>query len=318
MKAVSYQNLVFAWQPKNTHDKPFILFTLFILILFLGTGLYLSAIKVPAEARQAKVDIPDRIAQFILDKPRPVATPKKIEKQKPRPAPKPNKVKREKPKKEIKLTEKQQSARKKAEKSGLIALSEDLADLMDTSSIDSMMGNPVKKLGKQMQIASVDTRILSAGLMEGSGGAKPETYLSNIGGTTKLDSEQSSVARKLIMARAGEVSGKPDPAKEKMEQAESGNSRTEEDIAYIIDRNKRRLYKIYRQARRSDPGIQGKIVLEITILPSGKVESVRVSSSELQNSKLEAGIIARVKQFDFGVQDVKTVTVTYPIEFLPL
>jgi len=328
MAAVSYESLALAWQPKNRHDKPFIVFTLFILVLFLGTGLFFSSIKVPEEERRIKVDIPDRIAKFLLDKPRPEVKPKpkpkKVEKPKPRLAPKP-KVKREKPKKEIKLTEKQKVARKKAGESGLIALSEELSDLMDTSNIDSMVGNPVRKSGKQMQIASVDTRILMTGSTGSSRGVQPEKHLSKIVGTTRLDpdSEQGLVARKLIAARAGEDSAKPDPVdstdpvKKKVKKARVGNYRSEEDIAYIVDKNKSKLHAIYRRVRRSDPGIQGKIVLEITILPSGKVESVRITSSELQNAKLEARIIARVKQFDFGAQNVKKVTVTYPIEFLP-
>jgi len=331
MNVASYQSLALAWQPKSKRDKPFIVFTLFILTLFLGTGLFFSSIKVPEEERQAKVDIPDRIAKFILDKPRPVVkpkpAPKKIEKPKPKPVAKP-KVKRERPKKEIKLTKKQKTARKKAEKSGLIALSEELADLMDTSGIDSMVGNSIKKSTKQTQVAFVDTRILTAGSMgdSGAGGSesvKPEAHLAKIGGATKLDDEQGALARKLITARAGEDvadrenSTTPDPVQKKVKQARVGNYRSEEDIAYIVDKNKRKLYNIYRRARRTDPGIQGKIVLEITILPSGKVESVRITSSELQNAKLEARIIARVKQFDFGAQNVKKVTVTYPVEFLP-
>jgi len=328
MNAVSYQSLALAWQPKNKHDKPFILFTLFIFTLFLGTGLFFSTIKVPEEERRAKIDIPDRIAKFMLDKPKPKPVvkpkpqPKKIEKPKPKPLPKP-KIKRQKPKAEIKLTERQKTARKKAEESGLIALADELSDLMDTSSIDSMVGNPIKKsTGKAAQVASIDTKILMTGPSEEGGSIKPTEHLSKIVGTTKLDAEQSLVARKLITARASENSVQPESttAMQKAKKAKTervGNYRPEEDIAYVIDKNKGKLHAIYRRARRSDSGIQGKIVLEITILPSGKVESVLVTSSELQNAKLEARIVARVKQFDFGAQNVKKVTVTYPIEFLP-
>jgi len=326
MNAASYQSLALAWQPKNKHDKPFILFTLFVFTLFLGTGLFFSSIDIPEEARKARVEIPDRIAKFMLDKPKPVVKPKpqpkKIEKPKPKPTPQP-KVKRQKPKTEIKLTEKQKVARKKAGESGLIALADELSDLMDTSGIDAMVGNPIKRsTGQAAQIASVDTEILMTGSTEGSGGVKPAEHLSKIAGTTKLDGEQGSMARKLITARASEETDNPEStatakAAKKAKKARVGNYRSEEDIAYVVDKNKGKLHAIYRRVRRSDPGIQGKIVLEITILPSGKVESVRITSSELQNARLEARIIARVKQFDFGAQNVKKVTVTYPIEFLP-
>ncbi len=332
MKAASYQSLALAWRPKNRRDKPFILFTLLILALFLGTALFFSSIELPEKERQAKVDVPDRVAKFILDKPKPIVKPKpkpkKIEKPKPKPKPAPKpKVKREKPKQEIKLTEKQKVARKKAGESGLLALSDELSDLMDTSSIDSMVGNAVRKSTNQTQISSVDTGILTAGSLasseaKGSRRVQPEAHLSTISSTTVLDSEQDATAQKLIAARAGDdvdKSDPTDPTKNKAEKRERvGNYRPAEDIAYVVDKNKSKLHAIYRRARRSDPGIQGKIVLEITILPSGKVENVQITSSELQHAKLEARIIARVKQFDFGAQNVKKVTVTYPIEFLPL
>ncbi len=327
MSAASYQSLALAWQPKNKHDKPFVWFVMFIFTLFMGTGLFFNMIKVPEEERRAKVDIPDRIAKFILDKPKPVVKPavkqkpKKVEKPKPKPVPKP-KVKRQPPKKEIKLTEKQAVARKKAGESGLLALAAELSDLMNTSSIDAMVGNPIKKSTTQTtQTASVDTQILMTGSMEGRVGVKPVEHRPKPIGTTKLDGEQGAMARKLITARASEDPKQAEPTATKKIQTTKkervGNYRSEEDIAYVVDKNKSKLHAIYRRARRSDPGIQGKIVLEITILPSGKVESVKITSSELQNAKLETRIITRVKQFDFGAQNVKKVTVTYPIEFLP-
>ncbi len=318
MSTASYQSLALAWQPKNKHDQPFVWFTLFIFTLFMGIGLFFDTIKVPEEERRAKVDIPDRIAKFILDKPKPVVKPKPKKIEKPKPV-----VKRQQPKKEIKLTEKQEVARKKAGESGLIALAAELSDLMDTSSIDAMVGNTIKKSTSQtMQAASVDTEILLAGSMEGRADVKPVEHLAKVVGTTKLDGEQGAIVRKLITARASEDSSQAESTAttKKIKTAKKervGNYRSEEDIAYVVDKNKSKLHAIYRRVRRSEPGIQGKIVLEITILPSGKVESVKITSSELQNAKLEARIIARVKQFDFGAQNVKKVTVTYPIEFLP-
>ena len=84
-----------------------------------------------------------------------------------------------------------------------------------------------------------------------------------------------------------------------------------------MDKNKSKLHSIYRRARRSHPGLKGKIVLEITIAPSGKVLSVRIKSSELNDPKLESRLVARIKRFDFGSDSVEKVTVIFPIEFLP-
>lgn len=84
-----------------------------------------------------------------------------------------------------------------------------------------------------------------------------------------------------------------------------------------MDQCKSKLHSIYRRARRSHPGLKGKIVLEITIAPSGKVLKVRVRSSELNNPKLESRLVARDKRIDFGSSSVEKVTVTFLIEFLP-
>lgn len=314
MKVVSYENLALAWHPKNRHEKSFILLALTILTIFLGVGIFISSIDVPKQPRKTKIEIPERVAKFILDKPKPKPKPKPKKIEKPKPKPKP-KVKRKKPEKQIKLTKKQKVARKKAEESGLLALSEELSDLVDTSTIDSMVGKKVTKSKKATQVATVDTDRLSSDATQGSGGVKAGEHLSQADGKTKLDTQQREIARQLLTSRAGSDSAKS--KKSTGESARIGNYRSEEDIAYVMDRNKSKLHSIYRRARRNNPGIKGKIVLVITILPSGKVESVKIKSSELNDTKLESRIIARIKQFNFGIKNVKKVTVTYPVEFLP-
>ena len=72
-----------------------------------------------------------------------------------------------------------------------------------------------------------------------------------------------------------------------------------------------------QRARRKNPNLEGKIILEVTIAPSGKVTKIRVASSELDDKKLGDSIVKRIKAFDFVTQKVEAVTVTYPIDFLP-
>lgn len=316
MKAVSYENLALTWEPKNKRDKPFVLLALILLVIFYGVAIVMSSIPVPEQPRKTRVDVPERVAKFILEKPKvkPKPKPKIIEKPKPKPKPKP-KVKRKQPEKQIKLNKKQKAARKKAEESGLLALSAELSDLVDTSSIDAMVGKRVSKSDKARQTAAVDTTRLSENATKGSGGVGTGEQVTQTTGGTVLDPQQQQIARQLLTARATNDSGKS--KKGTSGKSRIGDYRSEEDIAYVMDRNKSKLHSIYRRARRSNPGIKGKIVLEITILPSGKVESVRIKSSELNDASLESRIVARIKQFDFGIQNVKKVTVTYPVEFLP-
>ena len=63
--------------------------------------------------------------------------------------------------------------------------------------------------------------------------------------------------------------------------------------------------------------LQGKVVVELKIAPSGAVVGCRIVSSELHAAELEAKLLARIKQFDFGAKDVNETLITYPVDFLP-
>ncbi len=333
MSTVTYQGLALSWHPQNDNDKPFAIFLALVLTLFIGLGLFLSTIEVPETSHRAKVEIPERIARFIMEKPEPAPKPpapkKEIKiKEKPKPetkpeeAPKPKQptVKRKKPEKPTKLTKKESSAREKAAKSGLIALSNELSDLIDTSSIDAMMGKPLKKaskVGKATQVATVNTALITSGSAQEAKHVNIDANLPNVISHTTLDTQQREAAAQALLAARAEGSVASKKAENSEEQPRVGNQRSEEAIAYVIDQNKSKLHAIYRSARRNNPGIMGMIVLEITILPSGEVEEVTIKSSELNNSRLEARLVARIKQLDFGSRNVNTITVTYPIEFLP-
>ena len=74
---------------------------------------------------------------------------------------------------------------------------------------------------------------------------------------------------------------------------------------------------MYNRALRRDPTLQGKVVLELTIDPSGVVSNCKILSSELNDPDLERKLIQRVKLFKFEAKDVATVTTTKPIDFFP-
>jgi TonB family protein len=94
-------------------------------------------------------------------------------------------------------------------------------------------------------------------------------------------------------------------------------SRSIEDIKLVFDRNKGSIYTIYNRALRDDPTLQGKVVVKLTIAPTGQVLDVQIVSSELRSPDLERKLLVRIKQFDFGARSVDTMVVTYPIDFLP-
>ena len=75
---------------------------------------------------------------------------------------------------------------------------------------------------------------------------------------------------------------------------------------------------MYNRALRTSPELQGKVVLNITIAPSGKVIDIAIVSSELADTELEQKLIQRVKLINFGKEDVPEFTFNYPIDFYPV
>jgi len=94
-------------------------------------------------------------------------------------------------------------------------------------------------------------------------------------------------------------------------------SRALEDIRLVFERNKSSIYAIYNRALREEPGLQGKVVLKLTIAPSGQVTGLTIVSSELKKPDVEEKLLARIRTFDFGAKDVNVMVVNYPLDFLP-
>lgn len=95
------------------------------------------------------------------------------------------------------------------------------------------------------------------------------------------------------------------------------------------------ILKPERSENPRDPGIEGvlgffayltvflevakitKVVVELTIAPSGAVSAVDIVTSELDDKALEGKLALRIKRFKFSQADVAESVVTYPIDLLP-
>jgi outer membrane biosynthesis protein TonB len=95
-------------------------------------------------------------------------------------------------------------------------------------------------------------------------------------------------------------------------------SRTDEEIQIVFDRYKAALYRIYNRELRNDPSLKGKMVLQLTIEPDGRVSACSVKSTDLNSPALSAEVVERVLKFNFGAKEgVPSLTIVYPIDFLP-
>lgn len=97
-----------------------------------------------------------------------------------------------------------------------------------------------------------------------------------------------------------------------------GASRTDEEIQIVFDRYKSAFYRDYNRQLRSNPTLQGKMVLRLTIEPDGAVSMCQLQSTDMDAPDLVAQVLTRVRAMNFGAKDgVQAVTIVYPIDFLP-
>jgi hypothetical protein len=95
-------------------------------------------------------------------------------------------------------------------------------------------------------------------------------------------------------------------------------SRTDEEIQIVFDRYKAAFYRFYNRELRTDPTLQGQMVLRLTIEPDGSVSMCMLQSTDMEAPDLAAQVVNRIRTMNFGAKDgVQAMTIVYPIDFLP-
>jgi periplasmic protein TonB len=307
-----YRSFVLPWTRLDEDDGLLRKISRIILVIAVLLGIAIPLIPVPQQDRNKVEALPPRLAQLMLEKQKPKPKPKPVVKkaEKKKEKKKEEKKKEEKkPKKKIEKkpeVDKVAEARKKAASTGLLAFSDELADLRDKP-VANLAGKPLAKGATQARV--VKRNILTSGV-SGSGGIDTSHLSSGVGTsslagrqTTQVESPADMVAKARPEVAKGRNSGKA--------------SRTYGDVSLVFDKNKGHIYSLYSRALRKDPTLQGKVVLEITIAPSGRVTACKIVSSELHDPDLEHKLVERVKLLNFGARNVDVMVVTYPIDFLP-
>lgn len=314
MTAIDYRQLALSWQPDNQRNHVFNrIATTFLIVALLAAAL-MSIIRMPKVERPVRDVVPERVARFVMEKPKPQPKPE-VKKALPPPQTE-MRIQRPPPSERKPLTKVEEKARKTAEGTGLIALSKELSALADISTVSTQVAKRLNTAPANTVAATVDTKILTSDTGRKSTGVSKDAHVGNVG-TTKLDDSQRQATRAMLAASAGAEAGKPGAAGARASASQGVNARRYEDVAVVMDQNKSTLYTLYNRARRNDPGLKGKIVLILTVQPSGQVSNITIKSSELNSPELEASLVARIRQFDFGKRQGGPLTVTVPVEFLP-
>jgi TonB family protein len=308
-------SLALPWSISAEDERRFRKILTITLALTIALGIALPLLPVFQKPVEQAVELPPRVAKLIFEKhTEPKPKPKPVEK---KPEPKPEAAKKPKPlpkKAPPKVARKPEpgkppvdaveQARKKASSAGLLALQDSLADLRDQN-IDELKGG--RRLSTSgAQASKTERALITSRVGAGSKGINTST-MSRDTGSTHLAARTATEVKSSIATSSLKKKSKSD----------RNAARSQEDIQIVFDKHKGAIFNIYNRALRSDPSLEGKVVFRLTIAPSGQVTAISVVSSDLGNEALERKLLARIKMINFGAKPVDTVTLTYPIDFLP-
>ena len=93
--------------------------------------------------------------------------------------------------------------------------------------------------------------------------------------------------------------------------------RDKQSVRRTIERHKGAVYSLYTKALRQNPELQGRFVFEFVIMPDGSIKDMKLVSSELGDRKLEQQMLEKLKQINFGKDDVNPTEINYMFTFLP-
>jgi TonB family protein len=320
-----YREYDLPWTTEQGQERKFKRLLGGILLATLVVSLVWPFLPSPEPDPTEVVEVPERIVQLMLEQqvqpppPPPPEPEPEPEPEEPEPLtePEPERVVEETPPPEPlpepepePVPDQTQVAREQAQ-AALMPFAEDLADLVDQDLVETMADDrPLT--GTVGEAARNERSMITSKVGTSSGGINTASMSRNTGGTgiaarntTRVESDVAAIAERQEAGGARRTG-----------ESNKG-SRSREEIELVFDKNKGAIFALYNRALRRDPSLEGKLVLRLTIAPTGEVTFCEVVSSELGDSELEEKLVQRIKLFRFEARDVEPITTTKPIDFFP-
>ena len=277
----------------------------------------------PAPERDLNVPppVPPRLAKLVLERETPPPPPPPVETRalEPEPASAEARQAGERPQATRDL-DRTQRARKNAAQAGLLPFVDELADLRDQFEVTPEQLTPTANAtGETAGTPRAERSLVTSKAGTVSGGINTAAMSKGFGyGTGSLDGH-GTTQMQVPFGGSGAGSAVRGGPTDGVSRSGSGKgpSRSREEIELVFDRNKAAIYALYNRALRDSPALRGKVVVQLTIAPSGVVTDCRIVSSELGEPDLERKLVARIRMFRFEDKDVPAITTTKPIEFFP-
>ena len=194
---------------------------------------------------------------------------------------------------------------------GILAFRDKLESIKETPIVASLGAKA--QINSDDSAARPDRSMLTTNAPGTSGGIKLAALSRSVGGGT---GDARGAVQGAALTRASSGIRAAGPGNRPLSGG-PGPSRTDEEIQIVFDRYKAALYRLYNRELRRDPTLQGKMILRLTIEPDGSVSFCQLQSTDMNAPDLSAQVVDRVKTFDFGAKEVPSVTIVYPIDFLP-
>ena len=291
-----YRRYELPWSPSEETERRFR-----VILRNLGIAATIVAILLfflPHTERVTNTDsLPERVVQLVAQPPPPPPPP---------PPPKP-----EKPLEKVPVTKAPPvpvDPRIKASKSGLLANLDDLAALRDQIDLDKFAKNQ-KNTTDPGDVSMVQRSLITSKAGGTSGGISAPTSSGLASGSGSLRGIYTTQVKDPNLGASGQAATRA---------GGSGKaSRSADEIALVFTKNKGAIDAMYARALRDNPALQGKVVIELTIAPSGDITAAHIVSTELNNPEFENKLLARIRLFKFEAKDVAALTATKPIDFFP-
>ncbi|HXA36824.1 MAG TPA: AgmX/PglI C-terminal domain-containing protein [Steroidobacteraceae bacterium] len=287
-----YRRYDLPWSPSEEMERRFRVILRNVAIVFA-----IFAVLMPFLPRHEHIvnteSLPERVVQLVMEPPPPPPPP---------PPPKPEKPIEKAPVQPKPVVPVDPHV--KAAKSAMVF--DQLAALRDVD-LDKFAKNQPKTTDPG-DVSVVSRNIISSRTGGSSGGISAPTSSGLAAGSGSLRGIYTTQVKDPNLGASGQATRAGGSGKA---------SRSADEIALVFTKNKGAIDAMYARALRDNPALQGKVVIELTIAPSGDITSVHIISSELNDKEFEGKLLARIRLFKFDAKDVATLTATKPIDFFP-
>jgi protein TonB len=239
--ATNYRIFDLPWTPDDDESQRLKKTARALLLVFAALGIAIPLI--PMTERPPPPPLPAEVIKLVLEPPPPPPPKPEVKKEEPKPEAKPE----PKPVEPPKPVDRQAEARKKAEKSGLLAMKDQLEDLRDALEPTDMSSAPM--IGRVEGPSRAERALVTSRTGVGSGGINTGSLSSGFGsGPGNLKGHAAGTASPSFADKIGD-----DRAAASRSGSGGRAARSREEIEIVFDRNKSAIYALYSRARRAQP-----------------------------------------------------------------